>query len=81
LAFEVLFGSFLNFFNRSTARAGLNEREAPGKIVTARPPKRLAQMRSVSHAHVSTLQKHRSKTSKLIRFGSLHFRPLATGIS
>jgi len=25
-------------------RAGLNEREAPGKIVTARPPKPLAQL-------------------------------------
>ena len=42
--------------------------------MTARPPKRLAQLRSVSHALVSTLQKHRSKTSKLLRFGSLHFR-------
>jgi len=51
-------------------RAGLKEREAPGKVVTARPSKRLAQMRSVSHALVSTLQKHRSKTSKLIQFGS-----------
>jgi len=55
-------------------RAGLNEREAPGKIVTARPPKSLAQLSNVSHALVSTLQKHRSKMSKLIRFGSLHFR-------
>jgi len=36
-------------------RAGLNEREAPGKVVTARPPKRLAQLLSVSHALVSTL--------------------------
>jgi len=34
--------------------------------VTARQPKRLAQLPSVSHALVSTLQKHRSKTSKLI---------------
>jgi len=25
-------------------KAGLNEREAPGKVVTARPPKRLAQL-------------------------------------
>jgi len=64
-----LFGKLFLF-----SRAGLNEREAPGKIVTAKPPKRLAQLRSVSHALVSTLQKHRSKTSKLIRFGSLHFR-------
>ena len=32
------------------ARVGLNEREAPGKVVTARPPKRLAQLRGVSHA-------------------------------
>jgi len=55
------------------ARAGLNECEAPGKNVTARPPSRLAQLHSsVSHALVSTLQ-HWSKTSKLIRFGSLHF--------
>jgi len=60
-------------------RAGLNERKAPGKVVTARPIKRIAQIRSVSHALVPTLQKHRSKTWKLIRFGSLHFRPLATG--
>jgi len=37
-------------------RAGLNEREAPCKVVTARPPKHLAQLRSVSHALVSTLQ-------------------------
>jgi len=42
--------------------------------MTARPPKRLAQLSSVSHALVSTLKKHRSKTWKLIRFGSLHFR-------
>jgi len=34
----------------------------------------LAQLRSVSHALVSSLQKRQSKTSKLIRFGSLHFR-------
>jgi len=43
------------------ARAGLNEREAPGKVVTARPPKRLVQLRNVFHALVSTVQKHRSK--------------------
>ena len=42
-------------------RAGLNEREAPGKFVTARPPKRLAKPSSVPHAVVSTLQKHRPK--------------------
>jgi len=30
------------------SRAGLNEREAPGKLVTASPPKRLAKLRSVS---------------------------------
>ena len=54
-------------------RARLNERDAQGKFVTARPPKRLAKPSSVSHALVSTLQKHRSKTSKLIQFGSLHF--------
>jgi len=33
--------------------------------VTARPPKRLAQLRSVSHALVSTLQKHRSIKVKI----------------
>jgi len=55
-------------------RAGLNEREASGKVLTARPPKRLAQLWSVSHALVSSLQNHRSKMSKLIPFGSLHFR-------
>ena len=54
--------------------AGLNERKAPGKLVPARPPNRLAQLQSVSHAIISTSQKHRSKTSKLTRFGSLHFR-------
>jgi len=37
---------------RGTYRGGLNEREAPGKVVTVRPPKRLAQLRSVSHALV-----------------------------
>jgi len=31
-------------------RAGLNEHEAPGKVLTARPPKRLAQLLSVWHA-------------------------------
>ena len=30
-------------------RAGLNEREALGKVVTEKPPKRSAQTRSVSH--------------------------------
>jgi len=49
----------------SRLRAGLNERETP---------KSLAQLHNISHALVSTLQKHRSQTSKLIRFGSLHFR-------
>jgi len=33
----------------AASRAGLNEREAPGKIMTARPLKRLAQLSSVSH--------------------------------
>jgi len=56
------------------SRAGFNEGQAPGKVLTARSPNRLAQLRSVSNAHVATLQMHRSKTSKLIRFGSLHFR-------
>jgi len=46
-------------------RAGLNEREDPGKVVTAKPPKCFAQLRSVSNALVATLQNHRSKTSKL----------------
>jgi len=30
----------------------------PSEIVTLRPPERLAQLRSVSHALVSTLQMH-----------------------
>ena len=61
-------------------RDGLNEREAPGKVVTARPPKRLAQLLSISHALVSTLQKHQTskrqkvKNVKTDTFGSLHFR-------
>ena len=46
-------------------RAGLNEREAPGKVATARPPKRLAQLRTFSHVLVSTLQKHRSIKVKI----------------
>ena len=40
--------------------------EAPGKIVTARPCKPFAQLRNVAHAHVSALQKHRSKAWKLV---------------
>jgi len=36
-------------------RVGLNEREAQGKVVTARPPKCLVQLRSVSHVLVPTL--------------------------
>ena len=64
--------TFLSFAPPS-GRAGLNEREAPGKV-TARPPKRWAQLSTVSHVLVSALQKHRSKTSNLLRFGSLHFR-------
>jgi len=35
---------------RGCGRAGSNEREAPGKVMTASPSKRLAQQRSVSHA-------------------------------
>jgi len=35
-------------------RAGLNEREVPGKVMTARPHKRLAQLSSVWHTLVST---------------------------
>jgi len=38
------------------------------------PLNALAQLRSVSHALVSTLWHHRSKTSKPIQFGSPHFR-------
>jgi len=49
-------------------RAGLNERETHGEVVTARPSKRLAQLRSVSHALASTLHKNQSKTSKLIQY-------------
>jgi len=44
----------LEFYSMALSRAGLNEREAPGKVVAARPPKRLAQLRSVSHALFST---------------------------
>jgi len=65
--------NFLDFLS-PVVRAGLNESEAPGKVLTTRPNKHLEQLRSVSHALVSTLQMQRSKTSKLIRFGSLHFR-------
>ena len=35
-----------------SGRAGLNERETPGKVVTARPPKCLTQLRSVSRSNV-----------------------------
>ena len=35
--------------------------------MNARPLNRLAQLRSVSHALVSTLQKHQSKTSDHVR--------------
>ena len=52
----------------------MNELKATGEVVIAKPPYRLAQLRGVSHALVLTSQKHRSKTSKLVRFGSLHFR-------
>jgi len=31
-------------------RAGLNGLKAPGKVVTGMPPKRLLQLRKVSHA-------------------------------
>jgi len=41
---------------------------------TSLPTPGLAQLRCVSHALISTLQKQRSKTLKLKRFGSLHFR-------
>ena len=41
---------------------------------TSLPIPGLAQLCTISHALVSTLQKHQSKTSKLIRFGSLPFR-------
>jgi len=55
----------LNYFatrvEGPATRAELNEREAPGNVVAARPSKRITQlrMRSVSHAVVSTSQKHR----------------------
>jgi len=65
---------YVGYFHPPGPRTGLSERQAPGKVVTAGPPKRWALLRSVSHALVSTLQKHRSKMSKLIWFGSLHFR-------
>jgi len=41
------------------SRAGLSQREVLGEVVTARPPKRLSQRRSVSYSLVSTLQIHR----------------------
>jgi len=48
-----LFCNCFFFFRQLTGtRAGLIEREAPGKVVRARPSKRLAQLRSVSHALV-----------------------------
>jgi len=34
-----------NLFSQCGGRAGLNEREAPGKVVTARPPKRFGATR------------------------------------
>ena len=42
-------------------RAVLNEREAPGKVVTARPPKRLAQLPSY---HMPSFQLCRSTGQK-----------------
>jgi len=42
-------------------------------------PKCIAQIFTFSPAIVSTLQQHWSKTSKLMRFVSLHFRPVVTG--
>jgi len=44
---------------------------SPGQSLDREAPKRLAQLRSISHALVSTLQKHRSKTSKLIENAKL----------
>jgi len=64
----------LSWLIEARSRAGLTKREAPGKVVTARPPQHLTQLSSISYTLVSTLQNHQSKTSKLIRFGSLHFR-------
>ena len=60
----------LHAVNYGIRTAGLNERKAPGKVLTARPPKHLAQLRSISHSLVSTLQKHRSETPKLFFFVS-----------
>jgi len=75
----ILFFHKLYFFNlkrhaSNQARAGLNECKAPGKVVTAGTPKRFAQLRSVTHALVSTFPKQLSKMSKLIRFRSLQRR-------
>ena len=53
-----------NFWLSAWNRAGLNEGQASSKVVTARPPKRLAQLRNASQL---------VKMSKLIRFGNLHF--------
>jgi len=44
----------------------MNELKATGEVVIAKPLQRLAQLRGVSHALVSTSQQHRSKKSKLI---------------
>jgi len=66
--------SVLRFCLYTSYQGRIKWTRGPGKVVSARPPKRLAQLRSVSQALVSNLQKHRSKTSKLIRFSRLHFR-------
>ena len=59
----------------SSSRAGLNEREAtpPSKVVTARPPKRLVRLCSVSHALVSFLQKR--FTCPRFNFADTHWQP------
>jgi len=46
-----------NHFSDAT-RARINECEAPGKVVTTRPPKHLVQLCRISHAFISTLQGH-----------------------
>jgi len=55
------------------AQSWIKWTRGPGQSRDREAPKRLVQLRKVSHALVSTLQKHRWKTSKVIRFGNLHF--------
>ena len=59
--------------NWDVSRAGRNEREAPGKVVTSRPPKRFEQLPSY---HVASFQLRRSigQKVKFDMIGSLYLR-------